>query len=51
MQKGNDKAGKCKSCYWIIGCMLTLAMAKDCGGPFKDEQTRRKFIGEYFKKK
>jgi len=51
MQKRNDKADKCTSCYWVIGCMLTPATAKDCGGPFKDEQARLKFIEEYFKKR
>jgi len=51
MQKGSDKADKCKSCYWLIVCMLTPAMAKDCGGPFKDEEARRKFVRELFKKK
>jgi len=31
--------------------MLTTAMAKDCGGPFRDEDARRRFIQDLFKKK
>jgi len=51
MESRKDKADKCRVCYWITGCMLTLAMAKDCGGPFKNEASRRTFIQELFKKK
>lgn len=37
---------KCQFCYLAKGCMLTIAMSKLCGGPWKDEKDRDEFIRE-----
>ena len=38
---------KCRSCYLVEGCMLTVEMSKRCGGPWKDEVARTDFIQEH----
>ena len=38
------KLDKCKSCYLVEGCMLIPKMTEYCGGPWKNEETRKIFI-------
>jgi hypothetical protein len=45
LKKGNQNE-KCRSCYLDEECMLTTAMAKMCGGPWRDEIERINFIRE-----
>jgi len=43
----NKKSEKCKLCYLVEGCMLTIAMSELCGGPWKDKAERADFIREH----
>jgi len=47
MGKSADHNEKCRRCYLVEGCMLTVAMSRMCGGPWKDEDERTDFIREH----
>jgi hypothetical protein len=46
MDEAENQNEKCRLCYLVKGCMLTIMMSKMCGGPWKNEDERDDFIRE-----